>query len=364
MNHEDFSLTELIRDDEFIEWVKSPSVETDAYWSDIIRRHPEKGKLIEMAKQYVLLIATDTGKHKPSEAQSLKMWESVKEGINGNSEVEEKADLTEVRSPFFQKWMVAAGIVLCLAFGYLLTKNTEGIKNKSEEVGANSNNDLIIRKNPSDIPLTVLLSDGSSVILYPGAEIVFEDFSTKNERKIDLKGKAFFEVSKQPDRPFMVYTKGIVTKVLGTSFEIYAPENRNQVIVSVKTGKVTVIPEDRMPDIKDIVLTENQSVLFKELEGKMVQLPEVVKMEEEYLIEAPDRPFEFDETPASDVFKALEELYHIEIVYDTNKLSNCPLTAVLGGEPLEMKLKVICHALGAEYEMKNNQVYIKSAGCQ
>jgi transmembrane sensor len=51
MKHEEFSLTELIRDDEFIQWVKSPDAESNAYWSEMITRFPEKKKVIEMVSQ-------------------------------------------------------------------------------------------------------------------------------------------------------------------------------------------------------------------------------------------------------------------------------------------------------------------------
>ncbi len=59
-------------------------------------------------------------------------------------------------------------------------------------------------------------------------------------RDVYLSGEAFFEVTKNPDRPFRVFANEIVTKVLGTSFTVRSFENDTTIQVIVRTGKVTV----------------------------------------------------------------------------------------------------------------------------
>jgi len=90
---------------------------------------------------------------------------------------------------------------------------------------------------------TILLPDGSLVFLNSKSSISYsKDF--KNKRELKLTGEAYFEVKKNPERPFLVETEKIKTRVLGTSFNIKAYKN-SQTMVSVNTGKVEV-------DIKEI----------------------------------------------------------------------------------------------------------------
>ena len=71
-----------------------------------------------------------------------------------------------------------------------------------------------------------------------------------------LNGEAFFEVVKNPKKPFLVFTKDIVTKVLGTSFTVKAFDGDKEVKVMVKTGKVNVIQQKNL-NIKDITEKSN-----------------------------------------------------------------------------------------------------------
>lgn len=81
MKHDPYSLTELIRNDDFVSWVRSPTPENNRKWQDFMERYPKKRKTVEAARGYVILIATDTGKNLPTEAQTLKMKQLVALGI-------------------------------------------------------------------------------------------------------------------------------------------------------------------------------------------------------------------------------------------------------------------------------------------
>jgi transmembrane sensor len=81
MKHDPNSLTELIRNDDFVSWVRNPTPENDRKWQDFLIRFPKKKKTVEAARGYVILIAQDTGKHLPTEEQSLKMMQTVAMGI-------------------------------------------------------------------------------------------------------------------------------------------------------------------------------------------------------------------------------------------------------------------------------------------
>ncbi len=368
MNHKDFSLTELIRDDDFIQWVKSPDTVSDAYWADIIKRYPERKKVIEMAKDYVLLIASDTGRHIPTEEQSRKMWTSVKmKTAEYNYPVSEmNEEETGHRLSPYKKWMVAAGIAMVLSLGYLMYAEQQ---HTVPEIafGTEQPGNLQVIQNSAELPLTVLLSDGSSLILQPGAEITFDDFEGKDKRRVDLKGKAFFEVAKNPEWPFMVYTKGIVTRVLGTSFEIDAPENGTEISIAVTTGKVSVYKaeeglSDEPEDSEKVILEKNQKMAFDVSGRNMVYKPVPKVMANPSDID--DQLFIFDEAAVSDIFDALESHYGVTISYDSSIMGNCPLTATLTGYPLKKKMEIICSALMADFTVAGNHINVTGKGCR
>jgi hypothetical protein len=68
--------------------------------------------------------------------------------------------------------------------------------------------------NPNKRNKMVVLPDGSTVILQKGSKLKYFDSYNSQNREVYLSGEAFFEVVKNPKKPFLVFTKDIVTKVL------------------------------------------------------------------------------------------------------------------------------------------------------
>ncbi len=86
---------------------------------------------------------------------------------------------------------------------------------------------------------SVELPDGSWVSLNKNSQVVFlNSFTEKSTRQIKLKGEAFFEVTPNVNKPFIVQTQKIIVQVLGTKFNVN--ENSNKVLVSVSEGHVSM----------------------------------------------------------------------------------------------------------------------------
>ena len=90
----------------------------------------------------------------------------------------------------------------------------------------------------NDIRL-ISLPDGTRVWLNQNSQLEYPEHFSDNERNVSLKGEAFFEVKRDPSRPFVITSGVIKTTVLGTSFNIKA-YNEKQPEVNVRTGKVKV----------------------------------------------------------------------------------------------------------------------------
>jgi transmembrane sensor len=88
--------------------------------------------------------------------------------------------------------------------------------------------------------LTIFLRDGTRVILNSESELVYPEFFSDSVRMVELKGEAFFEVTRDDTKPFKVLCKNTITEVLGTSFNINSDPETHKVQVALVSGKVRV----------------------------------------------------------------------------------------------------------------------------
>jgi len=102
------------------------------------------------------------------------------------------------------------------------------------------------KQNSKGTKSTIELSDGSKVWLNADSKIEYPPVFAGNTREIYLKGEAFFEVAKNPAKPFIIHLANGTVRVVGTSFNIRAYENEKVVETSVATGKVAFIPKYKM----------------------------------------------------------------------------------------------------------------------
>lgn len=129
-------------------------------------------------------------------------------------------------------WSVAAGILLLMVslFYFGIQGSDVTVPTKEEE--------WVTRHTLSGQKISLTLSDGTQIKLNSNTAVTFpKSFKNSPVRKVHLDGEAFFEVTKM-NKPFIVYSGEVETRVLGTSFNIRKDDNN--VEVAVVTGKVSV----------------------------------------------------------------------------------------------------------------------------
>ena len=206
-------------------------------------------------------------------------------------------------------------------------------------------------------------------MLQPNSKLSYPKIFVGNERKVYLSGEGFFEISKNPQKPFFVFANEIVTKVVGTSFKIKAYANQPNIEVVVRTGKVKVRSNEIITSSKDqlIVLLPNQALRFVRKNLIFNKITDITQ--DESLSHSTSTieqlGFEFTDIPVAQIFKTIEQAYLVKIDFPQAKLKDCYLTTSLGDQPLPEKLKIICKSLGnnSSYEMNGNQIIIISDGC-
>ncbi|WP_293917475.1 MULTISPECIES: FecR family protein [unclassified Sphingobacterium] len=138
---------------------------------------------------------------------------------------------------FLYRVAAAAVLLLVCALGERATRHDQSplITGIQREVPT------LYRINASNEPMNIVMSDSSSVLLYPNAELRYaENFKWKNKREVWLIGKAKFSVHKDKTKPFMVYSDRLVTTALGTQFIVDAPRQGKQVAIRLIEGSIRV----------------------------------------------------------------------------------------------------------------------------
>lgn len=362
-DYRQYKPTDFISDESFRAWVLENSEEETAFWEQWMLLNPDKRADILESKG-ILLSIYKAFDHVSDAEVSLEL-----EKLNAQLD-ESEAQHKVVRWPW-NKIFYAAASVLLLVGVFWLNKGRESSLQieKSIALAQGSSLKWITKENTTDHQMTVNLEDGSTIVLQKNSKILYPEKFEKEQRKVILIGEAFFEVAKNPSRPFFVFADKLVTKVLGTSFLIQANENDKTVKVVVKTGKVSVFEntESNLDEhtnhkkLEGLVLTPNQQVVFDETDKRMIRS----LVDSPNLLKVPiqNQVFEFTNVPISEVFKVLEKAYGVNIVYDADVMKNCYLTASLDDEPLFEKLNLICKTLDAKYEQVDAQIVIYSNGC-
>ena len=130
------------------------------------------------------------------------------------------------------RWYAAAMLTIALCIGGVLT-----FQNKKPTIH------YITKATARGQKLTVKLPDGSLVKLNAESSVTFpESFGALNTRSVQLSGEAFFEVVKNPEKPFQATAGQALVTVLGTSFNVNAYPEDTLAQVSVATGKVALAP--------------------------------------------------------------------------------------------------------------------------
>lgn len=316
---------------------------------------PDKAMLMVQARETVQAIQEDTLEPAPELVRR-----NIQQILRDTEPVLPKAAASV--SYGRMAWVAAASVVVLLLtwFGWHSGQDKPtAVYQKLLATAALPMNEVI---NMGTKTKLVLLTDGSSVLLQPNSRISYpRAFAKYKKREVYLVGEAFFEVAKNPDKPFFVYADNLITKVLGTSFTVRAYDKKT-VDVTVKTGRVSVftrtdherVEKQESRQLTGLVLTPNQRVHFNRDESQLfrslVDSPTLLDMPIQQAM------FEFSGTPVNRVFAALEKAYGVEIVFDAEVMKNCYLTASLDDEPLFEKLTMICQTLDAQYEQMDGKI--------
>ena len=358
MNYHQFNAEDLAADDYFTEWVCAPTPDTEAFWKAFLKDYPERYYQVQEARRLVVGLEEIQRQPIPM-GQVDTIWNRIEHTMERSRPVPVMRWLTGQRA-----WQTAALLLLVLGAGWFGREQLTS-RNLSKKVLAQASREWTETLNEASQVMQIQLADGSQVKLQRGGRLRYRTELSGPQREVYLTGDAFFCVKKNPKKPFVVYANGLATKVLGTSFRINAPAGASTVTVDVKTGRVSVYPNQpsriQDPESKGMVLTPNQKVVFQRdaatLNKVLVDSPSLLIPKKEL------QQFVFDDAPVARVFGAIERAYGVDIIFDEEVMAHCSLTVSIDDENLFQKLDIICKVLDAQYKLIDAQIVIYSKGC-
>lgn len=182
---------------------------------------------------------------------------------------------------------MAASIIILLSIGLLMRFYTVDIQSLKGE------------------QFSYELPDGSIIQLNAATSLSYHPYWWNFDRSIEFSGEAFFKVEK--GKSFTVISEEAQTTVLGTSFNIFARENKYEVFC--KTGKVRV--ESNKYDIKYLIRPGELAIIDNSKKSGSKRA-----IDERDFLAWTQNKFSFTDAPLSQVFAEYERQYNVDIQFD------------------------------------------------
>lgn len=262
--------------------------------------------------------------------------------VQSELKLKQEARVVSINKPSFKLYRIAAAIVVLLGLSVFIYNSVQSPEMVQFATNANETKEII-------------LPDNSKVILNANSSISYPENFEGNTRNVELKGEAFFEVTKNKEKPFIIQTFNTYTKVLGTSFNVRALSENENVRVSVVTGKVEV--GFLSNDLKVQLVPGNTAIIdVKNIGIQKVEnsIENITAWKTGVLV--------FDDQLLSVLINDIELYYNVNIEVDS-KLLDCHFTGTFNNPQLSEILNVLELSNGITHTENEGTIYLSGKGC-
>ena len=324
-------------------------------FNQFIKENQDDLKVQQMIQEFAEKVQSDNKIDDTPDEQSKELYKKIRGSIKAH-ESAQRYQNTQIKRRRLT-WLKVAAVIVWILMGIFWFTNNNNI-NQPETAEIT----FIERLTTGGQKSKVTLPDGTVVHLNSESRLRFPEQFGKT-REVILEGEAFFQVTRDESKPFLVNSGGLVTQVLGTSFNIKAFSGED-IQVTVATGKVSVesikttqSAPGEMP--QKVILTPNQQATYS-IAGKSVRKLEV---NTQNYIAWKDKTLKFDGLRFEEVAKILSRWYGVNITLENDQLRDCNITGEYIDKGLHTVLENLEHVLGIEYEYSKEAVTIRGEGC-
>jgi ferric-dicitrate binding protein FerR (iron transport regulator) len=205
----------------------------------------------------------------------------------------------------------------------------------------------------------ITLPDKSLIYLNNNSQLsYYSNLNRKKTREIHFSGEAFFDISPDPNKPFIIYTNNVKVEVKGTSFNIRSYPGE-PVEVTVKTGIVEVIELSENKLAEPVTLREEEKI-------KLDTISNLLQAEENdnpnYLAWKTES-YVFDSVNIARVMESLEKGYDTTIVINNPDFNNCMLVAKFDTLSLAQIFWILQRTYDIRVSISNDTIFVDGKGC-
>lgn len=196
----------------------------------------------------------------------------------------------------------------------------------------------------------VVLSDGTDITLNKSSNIAISSTFETKERLVKLDGEAFFAVTHDSQRPFIININQVQVKVLGTEFNVYSDTLRQMLTVTVKSGKVAV-----MVGAKSTIVSKGEyakvNIISQTIESGENADSNYLAWKTGSLV--------FNDSPLYQVVETMNKHYGVKMCIDSTVNADCRLNATFDYKEIDKATELLSMALKVEIEKTSNTYLIR-----
>lgn len=335
--YDDYTLEDLLFDDDFRAWVLSPGNAKESFWRSWIENHPEKKALVEEARNIILFAERD--EIDIDDEKNIASWEKLKSRIEDDEASLPAGSLWFQRSGLYRIAACLAGL-LVLAAGYFYWGFSK----------------LEYATQFGEVK-TIWLPDSSRIILNANSTLhIHRSLFSHNTREVSLTGEAFFVVRKNPSgarKEFVVHANDINVEVLGTSFNVNNRSGRTWVVLN--TGKVQ-LSDDQLA-AAPLIMNPGELGEYSEVAGGFTSR----KVDPEMYTSWTVNQLIFENNLLEDVITLLRQNYGFEVVVRDSALLTGRFTGKFPADRPDILLSALSASFDLQLSKTGNRITIDHA---
>ncbi len=334
--YQNYTNEDFVQDKDFRDWVLSPNEILNSFWKKFQENNPEKSESIELARQIVKALFFEERRIEKEEYRdSLDYLKSY---------LIEKSKRKNVISSLATSWGKIAAVLLVsllIASIYLFVNN-----NLDHAPGQ-----FVQYIVPEGQKSNLVLADGTKVWLNSGSTLIISTGDPQNVRKCQLKGEAYFDVTKNKKMPFLVETKDYTVKVYGTKFNVCAYDYLNKSETTLKEGSISILTKSE----KEIKMIPGEQFLF--YSGEKYSMSEV---NPDLFMSWKDRILKIDNERLEDLVVRIEHWYGVSVHIDNfERVKDLRYTLTIKTESLKEMFELMNYITPLKYRIDGENVFLK-----
>lgn len=280
-------------------------------------------------------------------------WQKMKIRIQKAQRDKSRYQFFTVGCPAYCKYAVL--IIIALGIGWSIGEFGRNTNQTFITESANIYNEIRVEKGGR--ANTILLSDGTKVVLNAETTFKYPTSFGKNERKVFLDGEAYFDVAEDEQKPFVVKLKKQDITVLGTTFNVEAYGNECQSVITLLSGSIALEAfNGNGESVSYRLLKPNQRANADNVTGLVSVLETDATLSDTWI----NGVYRFKDEPFCSIIKHLERYYGIKIYLEDESLKQVKYT---GSFSLDQNIKEVLRIIDYEkrfvLRFENKGIYIK-----